>query len=248
MPEDNEPTPVSPELPPSASEQPTRGSTDTGRSDAAPITERTVNESHGRPKTEFERRLGMLSTMVQILAIVLAGIVAVIKFDIFDRPTLLSNFNVSGHVEWDSRPGSCLANVDVDVTNMSKSNVAVNMVRGRAWLVDEPTGDQAITYFDISSVANKSAALPSGYVAAKPFSYEKGPLVQEYRPGQPANHTFEWYIQRKKNTYALFAIDIFEGPGETNPLGHAYTWDLVCGDLKTQEQMKQRTGENPVTN
>jgi hypothetical protein len=41
---------------------------------------------------------------------------------------------------------------------------------------------------------------------------------------------FEWVTKRKNNTYALFVIDAFAEPGEKEPLGSQYQWDLVCGE------------------
>jgi len=59
MPEDNEPTPSSSDLSPSSTaEQASSGTDATEAAGATPVRERTGSDSHGRPKTEFERKLG----------------------------------------------------------------------------------------------------------------------------------------------------------------------------------------------
>jgi hypothetical protein len=174
-------------------------------------------------KTGFERMLAITKDVVQILAIVAAGTFAFFKFVIFDEPSLKKNISVSGELGWLKRPGYCLGELNIEVKNISKSNVEVQEVRGRAWLIDEPSVDQkVISYYDIRSKADEKNAI-------EPFTIDDGPLVQSYAPGQSSRHTFEWIVKRQANKNVLFLIEAF-GPDKTRLLDHQYQWDLVCGE------------------
>jgi hypothetical protein len=166
----------------------------------------------------------MASTIVQILAILIGGAFAIVKFGIVDSPTLQRNLRVSGELGWVARPALCMADLQIDVTNQSKSSIEVKQVRGQAWFVDEPPGSQkAINYFDILAAKKSNSPIEA-------FTYEKGPLVQTYAPGQSAHHTFQWLVERRKNAYVLFLIEAFAAPGDKEPLDHQDQWDLVCGE------------------
>jgi hypothetical protein len=174
-------------------------------------------------KTGFERTLAVTKDIVQILAILAAGIFAFFKFVVFDEPSLKKNINVSGELGWLKRPEYCVAVLNIEVKNISKSNVEVKEVRGRAWLVDEPSpGQKDLSHYDIRSMTNDNNALD-------PFTDTDGPLVQVYSPGQAFHHTFEWVVKRQANKNVLFAIKAF-GPDEEKLLDQQYQWDVICGE------------------
>ena len=93
-------------------------------------------------KTGFERNLAIAKDIVQILAIVAAGTFAFFKFVIFDEPSLKKNISVSGELGWLKGAEYCLAELNIEVKNISKSNVEVQEIRGQAWLIDEPSAGQ----------------------------------------------------------------------------------------------------------
>jgi hypothetical protein len=64
------------------------------------------------------------------------------------------------------------------------------------------------------------------------LSYTDGPLIQRYAPGQGSNHTYEFYVERKKGKYAFFMIELYKKPAILSRIGTQRNWDLVCGDEK----------------
>ena len=217
MSEEDQPLNISNELVP----QPAEPQEEAG----LPFSEGTKVEPTGPSKTGFERKLGMASTMVQILAILAAGLFAITKFGIFDRPTLENNLRVSGSLDWTARGQNyCLADLGTEVTNMSKSDIAIGQVRAQAWLMNEPATHQgSIEYFDLFRIAETQTPI-------RTVEYVQGPLLQLYVPGQSSHHTFEWFIERKKDTYVFFKVAVFKNQGDKEPVDFQYQWDLVCGD------------------
>jgi len=183
-----------------------------------------------RPRTEFERKLGMLSTMVQIAALVTGGIFAVVKFGLTDAPTLQKSFNVAGSLDWlpGNTDSSCIAEMDVTVTNNSKSTVTVLKVRGRAWYLDPPAAKKPIQHFEFTDFADRSEP-------ADEFISLKGPLVQTFAPGESALYDFDWSIERREGKYALFKVEVFDQPDARDPLDWQYQWDLVCDTKSTNK-------------
>lgn len=134
------------------------------------------------------------------------------------------NISVSGELGWLKRLEFCVADLDVEVKNISKSDVEVKEIRGQAWLIDEPSPDQkGIVYSDILGEVDRKKPIET-------FTYLRGPLVQSYSPGQSSHHTFEWVVKPQINTNALFLIEAFGAPNEKDLLDHHYQWDLVCGE------------------
>jgi hypothetical protein len=232
MTEENEPT-----LVPAATAESNSASESKVEPEAGPKVEQAAKDNAARPKTEFERKLGMYSTGVQIAAIIIGGIFAIIKFGFLDSPALQTNLSVSGSLEWKELGDSaCLALMDVDIKNLSKSKIEIEQVRGRGWLIEEPSRSaRAIQYFNIGEEIKKKAPIED-------FHYENGPLVQEYATEQSAHHTFEWYTEHKKGSYAVFKIEVFEKPEvfdkpgaqEPVPLDFQIQWDRAC-DIKSDK-------------
>jgi len=184
-----------------------------------------------RPKTEFERKLGMASTIVQILAILVGGVFAITKFGLLDTPTLQTNLRVGGQLNWLQHRGSyCIADLNIEVTNLSKSSIDVTEVRGSAWFISEPPDPQKpIRYLDLVELSKQ--AQPE-----EEFHYASGPLVGNYPPGQAHQHTFEWSVERRKGAYVFFKI---EANGTKGPLEHQYQWDWVCGIQPVDQKAKE---------
>lgn len=189
-------------------------------------------EATSRPKTEFERKLGMANTIFQIAAITLGGCFALWKFGLEDRPTLQDHLRLSGSMSWTHQgDNSCVADVDIDATNLSKSNIEVNEVRGRAWLVDRPSPQQKeISHFDPEAEALKKDSIDS-------FDNFDGPLIQKYVPGQSSHNTFEWVVERKENSYAVFTIEVYRPRGK-DPIDVQTQWDTACGEKPTDTVKK----------
>jgi len=226
MTDNGEPDQPSSEMPPAASlELPaSRGGAAGEQAENALLADQRESDNSGERKTSFQQKLGMVKDIVQILAIVIGGMFAIYKFGIEDKPTLEKNLAVSGSLQWVERSNACTAAFDVEVLNKSKSGIEVKKLRGRAWLIDEPTTSQkAISYFDILHAIEGKEPVES-------FTYIKGPLVQQYAPGQTSNHTFEWLVERRKNAYALFLIEAFATAESDEPLDQQRQWDFVCGE------------------
>jgi hypothetical protein len=238
MTEENESAPVPAEPPGPATAESNRASESRDEPEAWPQVEPTANDNTARPKTEFERKLGMYSTGVQIAAIIIGGIFAIIKFGFLDSPALQKNIRVSGSLDWaEHDDSSCLALIDIDVKNLSKSRMEIKQVRGRAWIIEEPQrSEKAIQYFNVGEETKRKNPIED-------FHYEEGPLVQEYATEQSAHHSFEWYVEHKKDTkkgsYAAFEIDVFDkvevfnkpGVKDPDPLDYQIQWDSAC-DIK----------------
>jgi hypothetical protein len=81
--------------------------------------------------------------------------------------------------------------------------------------------------FDVTKIV-------AGKEPSDKFSYNNGPLVQLYVPGQSSRHTFEWVVPGKPNAMAVFLIEAFDSVESREPLDKQVQWDLVCGEDKKE--------------
>jgi hypothetical protein len=175
--------------------------------------------------TAFERIVRIAKDIVQTVGIIAAGIFAIYKFSSIDEPTLQRHFAVSGSLSWVKRSTFCIANLDIELKNMSKSRIEVTKIRGTSWLIDEPSGtpDHFVHFDPRNIILDKK---PSNT-----FSYTNGPLAQSYVPDEAAQHSFEWLVPREPKGIAVFSIESFGGPNESPILLNSNTqWDVVCGE------------------
>ena len=125
-------------------------------------------------KSEFERTVGIVKDIVQTFGIIAAGIFAIVKFGLIDEPTLERHLVVSVSLNWLQRPTFCIADADIDLKNMSKSQINVAEIRGSSWLIEEPSGtSDNVSHFDIRRIIADKAPVDT-------FSYRDGPLVHLY--------------------------------------------------------------------
>jgi hypothetical protein len=229
MPEETDSSPSSTERTSPSVPDEVRGSTGHETESDLPVDSKSGMEVSGRPKTEFERKLGMTNTIFQIIAITIAGCFALWKFGLEERPTLQDHLKLTGSMNWSQQEkASCIADVDIDATNLSKANIEISKVRGSAWFIVAPDlNGKGISYF--SPEEEVSAVDP-----AKQISYTNGPLVQRYVPGQSAHHTFEWVVERKDNQYVVIRIEAYR-TGDENPIDVQTQWGPVCENDKEKE-------------
>jgi hypothetical protein len=179
----------------------------------------------------------MWETWIKMAAIVIGGGFALVKFGLLDLPPLKRTFSMDGGLEWlqnEGGPSSCIADVSLTVTNISKSTIKIDRVRTAAWLLDAPQrNSQAITHFDITR--NE----PSQGVDAAEYTNDD-PLVQIYTPGQSSHHDFTWVVQRQKDKYGVFKIELFESGGK-EPKDWYYAWGLVCKEKDGQRKENEPT-------
>src|SRR5690348_17203859 len=99
---------------------------DVGASETPAKPDARASGTGGALKTPGERRLGMALKWAQIAAIVIGGPLAIYKFLVLDQPSLQKSLRTAGSLDWfESGRSSCLARVDIDITNISHSTINV---------------------------------------------------------------------------------------------------------------------------
>jgi hypothetical protein len=189
---------------------------------------RKVIDKLRRVIDELERAGNRLKPFVEIGAIVIAGWWTYSIFIRTEAPALKENFKFESSLTWHRLKdnSSCVAEGIFKVTNQSKSTVEVRKTRRRAWFVDIPRAGPGISHFDPMEKALTTQPLDEHW-------YEGGgPFVQTYAPAASSDYAFEWFVENRPNTYALFRLDLYADQEAEQLLDFKYDWGLPC-DFET---------------
>lgn len=176
----------------------------------------------GPPPVAIERWASVANQVVQIGALIIAGIWAYSRFIRTEEPAQRQNFATDQEIKWADAPteSACYAILGVTFQNISRSEVPIEKVVRRAWVLPLPSFDKSIAYIDPERMANVPAA-DSG-------SYTDGPFVQTYPPQARVRQELVWMLRRSAGL-ALFRIDLYADSTDAEPTDWIYDWDEVCG-------------------
>jgi hypothetical protein len=185
----------------------------------------------------FERIVNVAKALVEILAILVGGYWTYDKFIRTEAPALAPNLRLESGLVWHKleRKSPCLAEVTLQVTNRSKSEITVRKVVRRAWFVEKPkTLSKAIVHFDPMRLGLGPAVDQEEYK-------KDGPFIQTYAPEASSQNAFVWFVENKPDTYSLFRIDLYANEQDKEPLDY----HLPVGS-NLRRSGAQRQGAQPV--
>lgn len=167
--------------------------------------------------------------LLEITAILIAGLWAYTRFTTDDEPGLGARPDINAKLEWEKvTPTDCQANYEVQFQNVGKTPISIAETRISVWyLADVPSG---------------SASGPVRYI--DPMSIRQGPplysqpndrLVGTYGPSIRDTEGFSFQVQNLKGKRILFEIEIWSAedakktPRPPKSTWQDFHWDHVCG-------------------
>ena len=177
--------------------------------------------------TVFERSIAVLKSLVEIGAIFVGGWWAYEKFIRTEEPSTVPHFHPKSTLTWHKLSGSsnCIAELQVEVQNKSKSTIDIHAARRQVWSIAPPQETSGTLHFDAMSTVDTSAGAVKNL---EDFRYEKGPLVQRYPPEGMSHHTFTWFVKAVPATYTLFRVELRVDPNSVEPDEYVYDWGPTC--------------------
>jgi hypothetical protein len=174
-----------------------------------------------------ENPLSTLKTLVEIVAIVLAGFWAYSRFVKVEEPSLATNLRFGVDLLRDTTAAGphCVMLARAGVENASRARVRITGVTQSVWVVPDSVlwrGEPA-SYVDLERFTAEHADSVRG---RKAFS-EGGPLAYEYAPGASASYDIPWLLPRMDSTTTVLTRLDFAIAG--SPDGDFYyTWGKPC--------------------
>jgi len=174
------------------------------------------------PSAGLGKWVSLANQLVQILALIVGGVWAYTRFIRTEEPAQRQNFTTEQEMKWADAPGpsACYAILGVTFQNISRSEVPIEKVIRRAWVLPLPSFDGPMAYIDPERLANVPATDST--------SYTDGPFVQTYPPQAKVREELVWMLRRAPGL-AVFRIDLFADSTDTEPTDWIYDWDEVCG-------------------
>jgi hypothetical protein len=160
--------------------------------------------------------------VVQIIAILMAGIWTYLVFVRTEGPLLEARASAQSDLVWYpfSTSDACLVQFSVRLDNIGKTSFRIDRVRLRAWSFDrEPPTDEGMRFLDLEKIQANEPDFTK--------EYRSGPFIQRYAPSESFHHTFEWVIRRREGPELFLQIDFFEG-NSSKTSSHTGKWSPVC--------------------
>lgn len=176
---------------------------------------------HAPPKT-LEQWVTLVKHVVEIVAIFVAATWTYTTFIRTEEPAHGRNFIVDQQMEWSDSPEAsvCYGILDITLQNVSKSEVRIDKVIQRAWILPLPSFTQRVAFIDPEKLSQAPAD--------DSVSYTSGSFVQDYPPSAKVRNDLVWTMRRGPGI-ALFRVDFFADSTEMEPTDWMYDWDEVCG-------------------
>lgn len=176
----------------------------------------------GPSSAGFEKYVSLANHLIQIGAVIVGGIWAYTRFIRTEEPAQRQNFTTDQEMKWADAPSpsACYAILGVSFQNISRSEVPIEKVVRRAWVLPLPSFVDTIAYID----PERLAKMP----ATDSASYTEGPFVQTYPPQAKVRQELVWIMQRSAGL-AVLRIDLFADSADTEPTDWIYDWDEICG-------------------
>ena len=172
-------------------------------------------------KDKIVAYLEIAKTLVEIAALLTAGLWAYAKFTETERPSLEFRGNITTKLDWSQIPTSkdCLGEFAVTITNEGLSSFNVKSVRLRIWLTDFPARTSEISRIDPDQFEKGAPAYDLKMVSK--------PLTGHYPPSVSDNFNYNFVVEKKdgKLKVAKARVDAIADTGELS----SSRWDFVCG-------------------
>jgi len=183
---------------------------------------------------KLRHQIAGVNQIVQIAAIVLAGLWAFYHFRVTEAPTHAQNFATEPAIEWQDATDTshCYAVFTARFDNLSRSRVRIEKVRRRFWIVPQPRTAQNAAFVNMAEPSSEPV---------DSLTYTHGPFVQEFPPDAKVSYDLTWLVKRQAGV-AVFRVDLFARQADTLPVEWTYAWDDVCeGELMRPAEVQRGT-------
>lgn len=179
---------------------------------------------------KWKQGLDATRTVVEIIALVVAGLWAYSKFAETEKPSLETRGRMESTLKWYpvASPTHCLGQFAVSLTNIGQTSIDIDRVRLRIWVVPFPPADQtnAVTYVDTTKFQDGTAVLDRDMGMRS--------LVGHYPPNVHSQFDYVFLTRKTGSSVAVVRLDARTPGGR-----HEFTesrWEEVCGPLATEGQ------------
>ena len=180
-------------------------------------------------KQGWSKVVEVVKTVLEIIAIIVAGWWAYTRFTEEDAPSLVTRADLQGSLNWyDYSKDECQAEYEVEFRNIGKKLIDVAQVRISAWSLVEP----------IDSTPPKEVRLldPLEIMSELPLVEPKDTdrLKHIYAPDERDTHGFSFIVKRSPGKKVLFKVDLWRKEdiekGRQEPYWSHWRWDWACGE------------------
>ena len=175
----------------------------------------------GRDKSRFKTVLDSLRTIVEIVALVIAGWWAWEHFERTEAPALRNNLKFEASLKWfdAERDGYCWGQVTLGIENASKSSVEIGSVIREAWNFKLPANEQKdVEAIDVSQLPREDFTT---------LTVKDGPGNWSFAPNASVKQEFSWNVKKKPGYYTLFKLRFFERSAG-NEIASYYIFGPTC--------------------
>jgi hypothetical protein len=178
----------------------------------------------GRDKSRFKTVLDSLRTIVEIVAIAVAGWWAWEHFERTEAPALRNNLKIEASLKWfdAARSDYCWGQVTLGIENASKSSVEIGKVVREAWHFKLPETQKSIEALDVSQLPKE------GFTT---LTVQDGPGTWSFAPNASVKQEFSWNVKRNPGYYTLFKVRFFERSSDGsvgNEIASHYIFGPTC--------------------
>ena len=174
----------------------------------------------------LKERIEVAKNIVEILAILIAGIWAVYVFIVKDRPSLQPRALLDTTLAWEDEGPRCIATAMITFDNASPAEIDIvrSTVTGRIIPFEAlPSAPAALIDFKSLLQSKGVWTLP-----ALPGGGEMDNLVGHFSPGAKAGHSIQWLIRRPAPNREEW---LYVEAKMEDRRGHVWTsgrWDYLC--------------------
>jgi hypothetical protein len=178
-------------------------------------------------KTGWAKALEISRTIVEIIAIIVAGWWAYTRFWQEEAYLLLTRADIKGNLYWsDYSKDQCKAAYDVEFRNIGKTPIDVRQVRISAWSLNESidsTQSTDVTLLDPLKMRSEPPLVDQ----------DSDRLKHIYAPDERDQHAYDFIVKRSPGKKVLFQIDLWRKEdidrSVKKPYWTHWLWSWVCG-------------------
>jgi hypothetical protein len=186
-------------------------------------------------KTGWMKTVEVVKTIVEIIAIFVAGWWAYTRFIQEDTPSLVQRADMEGNVSWyENSKDDCEGVYNIEFQNIGKVPIEVARARVSAWSLTENESEPAkeVKLLDPLSMRLQPAILEK----------ETDRIEGTYAPGEKRKNAFSFIVSRSLERRVLFKIDLWraEDAQQADPYWYSYNWSWPCGEYPKTLLAKQK--------
>lgn len=187
-----------------------------------------VETVEGRRDAGVWLLIDRVKVILEILAILLAGVWAITLYWYYDAPSNVPRADLNGSLSWSKHSKDvCEAEYIAEFKNIGRVSVEVGRARLSAFpmpRLDELPADRVIKLID-----------PENAISGPPLIQEETKrLNKNYRPDERDEEGFTFIVKRSRGSLMLFKLDVWDKAHSEDvnakPTWRDFRWDWVCGE------------------